>query len=417
MSTINLQKVAYYLIPLITISPALRLGSYGILITDIVVILTGMAIFSKGSLMIKKNFLIFLLLFTLGWMGSNLWALVLLRDKPQIAEINHLYRIFFYYSAFWIGYNSKYSLEEILSSKFTRYTLIILASFVLLYFISDTELREKLMRIYDSEEVHELRKNRFPGLNSNINIFSFIIVIISIFSFYYLMHGNKKVIIPFITTSFVLFAGRSRKVMAFYLFFILIYFVKYYFFDAETRLIKHYRINRKVAISILIIIICTFLGGYMFAKSTSGKRIIASFEILLLDEDKTQDLRSYYGTNSDFNSRFFYMKKGLERVGESPFFGIPKLRDSTNTTEKILFFHKAHNEFIVIWMYYGLLALLGFFFFFINSIYFNYKRRQFIWTYLYIILIFQAFFDTAFFSYQLCSMLFIFVGLNYKDES
>jgi len=155
----------------------------------------------------------------------------------------------------------------------------------------------------------------------------------------------------------------------------------------------------------------------MFFKTHAGARLVAGFKILILDESKTQDLRSYYSTNSDFSLRFEYMKKGLERVAKSPVFGLPKLRSNDYANDEILFFHKAHNEFIVIWMYYGITALLGFVFFFFYTIYSNLYKKQYVWAFLYTILAFQAFFDTAFFSYQLCSMFFIFVGINYRSKA
>ena len=416
MYKIHLNKVAFYLIPLIAVSPLIRFGPYGMLLTDAVIIIVGLLILSKARLGIKNFFFLFLLLFTIGWICSNLWALIIFKSIPQVAELNHLYRILFYYSAFWIGYQSKYSIEEILSSRYARIIFFILSSFVILYILLNTGLKIKLMSLFVSVRDIKMSKDRFPGLNSNINVYSFIILMITLFSFHYLLKGNRKLFIPFLLTSFVLLAGRSRKILFFYLVFIIFNLIKYYFFDSETRIIKHYRLNFTTAILLTAIIIGLSFGSYFFLKSNRGERIIAGFKILVLSKQETQGLRSHYGTNSDFSMRFSYMKKGLQRVAESPIFGIPKMRDVKNGSSDILYFHKAHNEFIVIWMYYGIIGLLAFVYFLFYIIYFNYRKRQYIWVYLYIILMLQAFFDTAFFSYQLCSILFIFIGLNFNEK-
>ena len=115
---------------------------------------------------------------------------------------------------------------------------------------------------------------------------------------------------------------------------------------------------------------------------------------------------------SSFKVRFSAWNLGLERVALSPVFGIVRHRYMSSDTDA-LFFTTPHNEFIELWMFFGVAGVFAHIFLLGTLLKRNLcLKAELPWALLYLALVVQMLFDAAFSGVRFHALFFMIVGIN-----
>ena len=114
--------------------------------------------------------------------------------------------------------------------------------------------------------------------------------------------------------------------------------------------------------------------------------------------------------------RLINMMGGVDRVAAAPILGVPRVKPGDRAFPHILEFSYPHNEYLMIWMFYGLLGLIAYLYLFAVLFYLNVRHRMSVkWLLVYFGMMVQMLVDIAFFDFQITTIFFIIVGLNIRE--
>ena len=234
-------------------------------------------------------------------------------------------------------------------------------------------------------------------------------VTIFIFSSYRYFKERKYGLIAILAFLIVLL-GQSKKSISICIFTLFIYMLFFLFINKNSKI--RIKIHGKIKLRymslmvLLLMILIIFSSAFSFSKSTYLQYKYRAFsQLILYDID---DVRNPIMT------RYMAWSDGIKRIKLAPILGIPTVR--TNESSEVLSFSHPHNEFLQIWMFYGLLGLISFLGLLVYAFSLNIRRKsELSWIIFYSSVVIQMMVDTAFFGYQFVIVFFILFGINLKE--
>jgi hypothetical protein len=392
-------------VPFCVLSPFIWIGRIGLSVFEVILLLT---FFYYLTICTRIKINIFVLFFTL---SCALFFLLAILNSYYIYNISLSLgdlKIFYYtlltISGFYIGYSSKSTILDIGQSAYFKFITYVVFGFVILYIFNDYHGRLELLRFYYHPEIDEKRRFlmfhdfRFPGLGINAVLYSYLILILFMISA--TCYLEKKISFHFVAINFfIILSCASKTSIILCLFFLLYIFTFHKGFPSQRYKLITYLFT-SVALPLLL-----FVVTFGFERS---------LELFSFIERMSHIFDS--GTDSStFHTRFNKWNMGLDRISNSPIFGI-KI-DSTNVSP-ILRFPDPHNEFLWMWSYRGIGTVLLHVILILALVLFNlYNKTKCtsFWVMLYTTLTLQMFFDSAFSCVRFYGFFFMLVGLNLRE--
>lgn len=393
-----------FLLPFGVVSPYLFIGLLGVTYFEILCLLYFLALFfSSGKLKLDSGILVYFVLFFIGTTFAiiNGYLNYSIPINPIFIKILYFYILAL--SAFNLGYWNYQDVTSIVSSRVFKLIIVFLCLFIISYPFIDNELRAATMKFYyssniSSDHLKRIYQIRFPGLGVNANLFSFILLITFLFTFYAWLAKKNSFIYPLLI--FISIAISGSKTI-----FILacILSLGYLYYSRVSRKNKiRFFISLLVFSSCLVIFFLFTETG----KELSEKIVIINRLAIMMSPDY-----DVHGYGSPVAGRFELWSMGMERVKLAPFFGvaISPISDDSSTID----FCCPHNEFIAIWTFHGFIGLMAYAFLIIGFIYKNRKYKEgYLWIGIYLALIVQMTFDAAFQYARFIPFIFLIFGLN-----
>jgi hypothetical protein len=355
----------------------------------------------------------FLISFMIAWCLSALNGLNF-NVMFEYSDIAFFYRLFFYFSAWWIGYQSRDSIYRIVSSKFALGIIACVTALAIIYpFLSHDTRLELLSRFGTSGEtlVEAALRDRFTGIGQNINIYSFVPVFFLIFSFHAFLSRRGGIFTP-LCCMIIILAGSSRKTFLLALICIVILYTwakplmpSMGRSATKDRQALHRRrtsgLRNRFAVGFIILLVGIGLSR-LVESGVIGQKLVTK-----LTPDKAI---------SDTIYRSHKMKTGMQRIALAPVLGIPDPAGRDWSGHSFLVEYRSpHNEFIQIWMWYGVLGLIAHVYLIGWFLIKNVKLRSGLpWVLFYLVVIAQLSVDTAFKSYQFSAVFFMVAGMNLR---
>jgi hypothetical protein len=401
-----------FIIPLALITPYMMIGRVSISLVDIIVVLGSAVLLVNSKFRVNRAIFIFLTTFFTSWIISKFNGSLSWGTATTFGDLRFFIKILYFYSAFMIGFSGNGSIDELLKSRFLLFSLVLVAFLSFAYmFLNGADRYLMLMFWYDNllELKQRVISDRFPGMAVNINIFSFMVSTIFIFSSYLFLKERKFGLIAILSFLIVLF-GQSKKSISICIITLFIYMLYFLFINDYSKFIKikygKIKLRYMSFMVLLLMIIIILISAFTFSKSTYFQHKYRSFsQVIIYDID---DVRNPIMT------RYMAWSDGIKRIKLAPILGIPTVL--TNEYSEVLSFAHPHNEFLQVWMFYGLLGLISFLGLLVYAFSLNIRRKsELSWIIFYSSVVIQMMVDTAFFGYQFVIVFFILFGINLKE--
>lgn len=400
---------ASFLLPFLLASPMILIGQYGLSLAEILVLFAGLylltghlIIHSKTYPKIPKFILIYTLFFSLGWLGAFYNG-----DNWGIAgHFNFLYLIFLPLLAYHVGRYSGKDLESISTNKVSLAIITVVGIVAGAYPFLTFEMRQIIFRLFVVDaDMRRLISPRFPGVGINGVLYSFMIFIFLLFSFNSYLRKHTSLLVPLFAAIIILVtASKLTMILSFFSCLSLIISKQV----SEAKISKKFAhrsflaINPK-AVAIWLSVICLISLGYYYADDLE--------DIYIFLRRLDQLLPGSEGA-SPLDDRMYHWALGMERVMLAPFLGIPIYHNPADDTVA-LYFGAPHNEFIFYWMAYGFFGLVAHIYLISYFVALNIRRKaELPWIMMYLALMVQMFFDSAFQGVRFVAMFFVIAGLN-----
>ena len=394
-----------WLIPLTMLLPVAQMGSYGLGYGDILLVVGGgLMLLQTGVPLPRSPITIYLVLFFLGWFFSALDGLCL-GIRFEFRDMIIFYRLFFCWIAWTLGYKFTIQVERMAVNRITVLCIAAVAGIAIAYTFLPHGQRVALLshfRPIDDRFVLMCYQNRFPGVNAEVNIYSFLPLIFFLFSLSRLVDTGQGLLTISLSSIIIVALG-----------------------------------SRTTALSALIcvaVLLCTKnINRMSFAREASqNKRILYRFFsvlaiILMLVgvaiitsggyvDNRLTEKTAEGGNVEDADYRFRKWSGGMRRIALSPFLGFPDpTGDELAEYSYYYRFKRPHNEFLQIWMWYGVLGLFAHIYLLYVLISRNISCRSgAVWWLFYIFVIIRMMTDTAFKNYQFSMAFFLIAGSNWS---
>ncbi len=400
-----------FLLPLALVSPYIFMGPYGITIFEFIVVGTFFTFTVRrlwnDTFRLPRFLLLYFSLFFMGWLGALIngaaWGM-----PVSLANLKFFYYIVLAIGGYYIGYRHYVPIDTIVSHPVFKFVILGLFLVAATYPFLDYDQRISLLRIFFGPGVGDLDRlhnPRFPGLGVNANIYSFMVFTALLFSFnaYYF---RKKIswIYPLLAFIVILTAG-SKLVTVIAVVSCLALLMPSL---ASLRKSTVRRFGR-VAVGIGVLV----TAAYFYLNYTAvGNDILETIAIFPRFVSFLNQIPGA-GDVSGFAARYEVWGLGMQRVQLAPIFGIVADRFTSSDTNT-LYFTTPHNEFIALWMFYGIAGLIAHILLIAGLIGRNLRRREWMWVLFYTMLSVYMLYDAAFTAVRFQAMFFLIVGLNIK---
>ena len=407
------------LVPLTVLTPYVFLGHYGVSVLELVV--WAYLIVILLPTMIEKNFglpvflIVFFSIYTLGYFGALINGMAW--NVPiGIWNLNFFYKVIVGVAAFCIGLRYRGDIGEIFGSRIFLITIVAVGLIALIYPFLPFDSRVRYFGIFYNQSgdfEQYLTSRRLPGLGLNANVYAFVVFSYLIFSFRAFLERTVTFIVPL--AAFLVILVLSSKLVislsvASCVFIVLHSAIRLSMSADRTGL--HVRFGKwgsavGVALSIVLI------GVVFFATQTeTGKEVVDSYATVQRFEAALS--RQAADENPQgFALRVKYWKKGIERAELAPVLGIAKdpYRRLSGT---LAGFYNPHNEFLRMWLLYGLLGLCAWVYLIWHMSYKNLEvHSDFEWKLYYGALALFMFFDGGLDDPRVTVYFFLMIGLNW----
>lgn len=305
-------------------------------------------------------------------------------------------------SSFNVAKNSTITFDEILTTRYAKYVIGSAFMLALVYTISGTDLRAKLMApFWPGGDFARLVAPRFPGLGMNANIYAYFVFIFLVFSLKNYFTSKSNFTIPFFCLALIIFcASKTILILATLA---MLSFPVYYFLWSN-------RVTERKARKRAFVVLCVAFGLGIIGVIVSQNETITDYVIVL------RRLDGLLNNSTDLDDRYLNWRLGMERVWLAPVFGIDIVPGKMVSDTIPLFYANPHNEFIFYWMSLGILGLISYP---IIIIYFMLKnllaKLNIVWVFLFFSLLLQMLFDGAFEYFRFQFFFFLLIGLNFRD--
>ena len=399
------RKAALYALPLVLAPPMATVGQFGITLPEVMVVYAGFMILllgREGRQGTPPFMLMFLLLFCMGWIGS-LYNAYEWHIPVSLGNVVFLYTPLLAWTGFVVGNYSALSLNDIVTSTYTRVIIISVAVFAAAYPFLSPGTRQLIMTPFINELFHSrLASPRFPGIGINANVYSFMVYVFGIFSLHAYLRGRGAAAIPF-AAIVIIVAAAGRTITVLMLASVLV-LVGAAAFRSGRQTFDRIRAatTRRRAFGIgLVIIALTAVAIAYGAQARDAFSLYVRFQDMLSDSE--------YG---GLRTRTDVWAIGLERLKLSPVLGIPRDPGRVDDSNP-LYYYTPHNEFISLWTLFGVLALIAHVFLILRMIIMNLRyKAELPWLLLYGAMIVQMMVDSVFGGPRATAFFFMIIGLN-----
>lgn len=399
----------HWIIPLPLVAPAVPIGYYALGVTDICVLLWGAFAFMGGKLRSPRGspMMAYMALYFMGWLLAT-------ANGPRFgvnaewADFVIGYRLAFHLLAWSMGYMAFTSVERAATSRPALLLMSAAAGLVVLYTVlphsQRIELMAQLAPNWSREELAGVcRKSRFPGIGQNPNIYTFFPLCIFLFSLQRFVKGESSPLIPALAMITITSAA-SRKTVATAAVAALIICL----FRSRAlypRIVAGIRRPSKPTARLVAILAVLAIGGIVLGLASRGY-LSDRFRAKYAEGDNTED----------FLYRLRKWRVGMQRVSMAPVLGLPRPSSSDRRGLPYLIrMSSPHNEFIQIWMWYGVAGLVAHLYLFGSLISRNLRQKTDpVWLVFYVAVIIQMLVDTALKDYQVSAVFFAVAGNNWR---
>lgn len=392
-----------WLIPLALCAPYRKVGPFAVSLVEVGVIIAGLLALRHGVRRSVRGAPIgpYLIMFLTGWALATLNGLRF-EIEFQLRDLVIFYPVAVAFLGWQVGYQARGSMERYSTSRVAMAAVGTALGIVVVYTVSSYSDRLALISRF-APMTPKLETaclmDRFPGLGQNPNIYGFFPVLILVFSFDSFLKKRSSILIPAMAILVVLATG-SRKSFIFALVAVLVLLVfsrRELGMDEGGKRIR--RRNRVMAALVL-------LGVGLGISRLVSHRIVSNRAIESLQNNERVAL--------DANYRLRKWSLGFRRVAMAPILGIPRPREEVDRMNYFLAMAHPHNEFIQIWMWYGLLGLLAHVYLLSKLVSRNLRYRSGpVWYLFYGAVILQMMVDTAFKSHAWAAVFFMIAGYNW----
>jgi hypothetical protein len=324
----------------------------------------------------------------------------------RLRDLTFFYRISFYVAAWTIGYIALAAPERIVTSRVAILALGTVAALAVAYFFLPYGERLRLLSYFQpvtDDLARQCRSDRLPGLNQPVNIYSFVPLVFLLFSMNAFLEKKASVLVPALSMVVIL-ALASRLTLSTAVMILAASFQMRRGAPSLDREVgRRGRSTKRGAPSIIFAL--TILMVLVFTASTQwgvGERVVEKLTAV-----ETQGATRY---------RMHKWHIGMKRVAMAPVLGIPEPFGRENEELGYLLTMDApHNEFVQIWMWYGLLGFLAHVILLIGLVRENLRYRTgAVWLLFYLTVVLRMMADTAFKSFQFSAVFFMVAGYNWR---
>lgn len=406
------------LFPLVLITPFIFIAHYGITVLEVIIIYTffvsALPKIIDGSFRLPRFLLIFLMLYSFGWLGAVINGLIW--NVPiGYWNLNFIYKAFLTIGAYYIGLKYYQDPELIVTGSFFYLVVLCVGMIAATYPFLTPEQRFSFFGIFympESGAERYFTSSRFPGLGINANIYSFFIYCYLLFSFHLWIKNKTSTVIPIILFGIILVL--SSKLVIFLSTVscaaILVHKsvrAKVIQFSSQHCYTRLWISKRRLCLIGLVAVFS--VSSLLFVTQTAPGRLIAGRYATI---ERFKQFLEPHDQPYGLELRVSLWERGLERVQLAPFFGIPRNLFSKEEGH-ILSFYNPHNEFIKLWMLYGFMGLIAFVYLIIYLSVINLSKKSDIsWKLIFPALGFFLFFDGGVEAPRVVCFLFMLIGSN-----
>lgn len=402
------------ILPFALIAPVVSVAGYGLRLSDIVIILLGgyFAVTVAKGVRLPKFVVVFFIMWTAAWALANINGLQY-GVNFDLSDFNFFYRLLFLTAALLIGLLSTESIDRVFNGPFAVTCYFAILGICVFYYFAGEYDRVQLLKpfVVNYQRLGQhVQSWQFPGLGNGRNSYTASILMVFIFTFYRAFRYRRGYIVPLALAAVIMFSG-GRRAIAQLVFdaFVIIFYVsvlaqetRALYFHGDGLAVRRERIPQLLALFLFVV-----GGGVALSQVKIGEQVGMRF-VILVSDTRTGE--------SGIVRRLINMQGGLDRIAVAPVLGVPRVRGADKAFPHILEFSYPHNEFLVIWMFFGLLGLSAFLYLLSALFYLNYKYHLDIrWPLAYFGIIVQMLVDIAFFDYQIATILFLIIGLNVRE--
>jgi O-antigen ligase len=410
-----------FLIPLTLLTPYVFVLHYGISVLELVVwafifavLLPTVAI---GELRLPRYLLIFLLLMTIGYLGALVNGIAW--NVPiGIWNLNYFYKLLLGIGAFYIGMRYQGDMRRIFQGRLVLFSMVALGAIAIIYPFLGFDTKVKYFGIFyltGSDFEKYLTDRRMPGLGLNANVYAFIVYSYLLFSFRAFLQGKISFVIPLVAFLVILVLS-SKLVIALSIATcaVLIMRSSLHFLRSDSGEGIRVMFGKRgtlVGTTIGLILVAIIIAA---TQTDAGKRLVDSyatvhrFQAILAEQAGSDDPKG-------FALRFELWNKGLDRVELAPVLGIAK-DPFIRLAGTLAGFYNPHNEFLRMWMLYGLAGLVAWLYMLGYMVYKNIRHKaDFEWLIFYGALAVFMMFDGGIDGPRVNVYLFLMLGLNWSQ--
>ena len=400
-----------FLLPLALVSPYIFMGPYGITIFEFIVVGTFFTFTVRrlwnDTFRLPKFLLLYFSLFLMGWLGALIngaaWGM-----PVSLANLKFFYYIVLAIGGYYIGYRRYVPIDSIVSHPVFKLVIFGLFMVAAIYPFLDYDQRISLLRIFFGPGVGDLDRlhsPRFPGLGVNANVYSFMVFTALLFSFDAYYFRNKiSWIYPLFAFIVILTAG--SKLVTVIAVASCLALLMLNLASLHKSAVRRFG---QVAVGIGVLV----TAAYFYLNYTTLGRDILDTTVIVRRFASLFNQLPGADDVSGFAARYEMWGLGMQRVQLAPILGIVADRFTSSDTNTLYFAHP-HNEFIWLWMFYGLAGLIAHILLIAGLIGRNLRRREWMWVLFYTMLSVHMLYDAAFTAVRFQAMFFLIVGLNIK---
>lgn len=410
------------LVPLTLLTPYVFVLQYGVSALELLVflaltlVLLPTVLFRQAS--IPAFLVAFLTLYSLGYLGALLngihWSV-----PVGVWNLNFFYKILLALGAFYISASYPHEIHTVLRSRLFLATLCVLGAVAIVYpFLSyDTKIQYfSILYRPGSDFEQYFTSRRMPGLGINANVYSFMLFSYLLFVFRNFIERTTSWLFPLLCFISILVLS-SKTVIALSVAGCTAILAGHTLrrtrgSDASARRIF---LNLRCAKLLSVFLILTLLSVFFAMYTQTGRTVVDSYATVQRFQALLEQTPDTEGEPTGLALRLTLWSRGLDRAELAPILGIA--RDPFNSLRgSLVGFYNPHNEFLRMWILYGICGLAAWVFLLAHLIQENLRHGKSIeWPAFYFGLIVFMLFDGGLDDPRIMVFTFLMVGMNYRS--
>lgn len=408
------------LIPMTLLTPYVFLLHYGVtalefLILGFFVIVIVPSVIER-DLWIPRFMVVFWALLTMGYIGGLING-VQWRVPIGLWNLNFGYKMLLAFAAFYAAFSFRGPVDRIFGSRFFVIFTGVLGAIALIYpFLAYSTKIQFFGVLYPPDSGFEryFTSRRMPGLGINANVYSFMALTYLTIAYRGFLDRTVTLFVP-LTLLLIILVLSSKLTIVLALAGCGALTIHRAFRLRIGRPTQQLSLAFDKRGLLVTSVACASLLGIVFlaTQTATGKTIVDSYATVKRFE-AIMEKRGPDEGPVGFALRVHYWKKGLKRVELAPVLGIARdpFRRLSGT---VVGFYNPHNEFLRMWILYGLVGLCAWLYLIAYMLYKNHRHKVGIeWLIIYAFLGVFMFFDGGLDDPRIITYLFLLLGLNWR---